>query len=112
MTPDLTNTSSIHGTTWPLYQHSLRGIATETIYCQSFHNPLFTTQPLSYLLALCVQAFSVALTAPRLPFLHSQLQAGWKKEERQWCCPGKPARVAPSGLSLGNAVHERWSACV
>lgn len=91
MTPDLTNTSSVHRTTWPLYQHSLRGIATETIYCQSFHNPLFTTQPLSHLLALCVQGFSVALTAPRLPFLHSQPQAGWKKEERQRGCPGKPA---------------------
>lgn len=72
MTPDLANTSSIHGTTWPLYQHSLRGMATETIYCQSFHKPLFTTQPLSHLLALCVQGFSVALTAPRLPFLYSQ----------------------------------------
>lgn len=53
MIPDLTSTLSIHGTTRPLYQHSLHGMATETIYCQSFHNLLFTTQPLSHLLALC-----------------------------------------------------------
>lgn len=105
MTPDLTNNSSIHRTTWPLYHHSLLGMAPETIYYQSFHNPLFTTQPLSHLLALCVRGLSVALTTPRLPFLHSQPQAGWKDEERQRGCPGKPACVAPSGLPLGNAVH-------